>query len=89
MSHITKHMAGEMFDPDSKTGATHLGKFLCNALLAVQLHNPIDKQPKWENVPNLGLAVDKDGYDSNGFNAEGWHRTHDAKDNFCNCPSCR
>ena len=40
MSHLTKHMAGEMFDPDSATGATHLGKFLCNALLAVQLHNP-------------------------------------------------
>ncbi|MNO26517.1 hypothetical protein D3C76_163710 [compost metagenome] len=38
MSHLTKHMAGEIVDPDSSTGATHLDKLLCNALLLRQLH---------------------------------------------------
>lgn len=38
MSHLTKHMAGEIVDPDSKTGATHLDKVLCNALMLRELH---------------------------------------------------
>ena len=38
MSHLTKHMAGEIVDPDSSTGATHLDKLLCNALMLSQLH---------------------------------------------------
>lgn len=38
MSHLTKHMNGEIVDPDSTTGATHLDKMLCNALLLRQLH---------------------------------------------------
>jgi hypothetical protein len=38
MSHLTKHMAGEVVDPDSSTGATHLDKLLCNALMLCELH---------------------------------------------------
>ena len=39
MSHLTKHMNGEIADPDSKNGATHLDKVVCNALLLRQLSN--------------------------------------------------
>lgn len=39
LNHLTAHLAGEITDPDSPTGATHLEKVLCNALMLVELHN--------------------------------------------------
>lgn len=37
MRHLEAHVSGEVVDPGSKTGATHLDKILCNAMLLRQL----------------------------------------------------
>lgn len=39
LNHLTAFLAGELIDPDSPTGATHLEKVLCNALFLAELHN--------------------------------------------------
>lgn len=38
LRHLEAHVSGEIVDPTSKTGATHLDKVLNNALLLSQLH---------------------------------------------------
>ena len=38
MRHLEAHVGGEVVDPSSPTGATHLDKVLNNALLLSQLH---------------------------------------------------
>lgn len=35
--HLIAHMSGEVVDQDSSTGATHLAKIACNALMALEL----------------------------------------------------
>lgn len=44
-NHLTAYLSGELIDPDSATGATHLEKVLCNALMLVELHNVRPEPP--------------------------------------------
>lgn len=80
-NHLTAFLAGELIDPDSKNGATHIEKILCNALLLAELHNV----PQKGKIPGTMPS----GYDADGFNANGWHRDHEIANSQCNCPSCR
>lgn len=61
VNHLTAHLAGEIVDPDSKTGATHLAKVLCNALMLVELHNrpaaPRLQEASLEEAFNFPTAV--------------------------------
>jgi hypothetical protein len=77
-NHLTAYLSGELIDPDSKNGATHIEKILCNALLLAELHN----QPHADRDEN-GFSL------RTGFNEHGLHISHDRNDALCNCPSCR
>lgn len=77
-NHLTAYLSGEIIDPDSKNGATHIEKILCNALLLTELHNPAP-----DEEDNLGFNK------RTGFHKSGPHRDHDFTTTRCNCPSCR
>jgi len=82
LGHLAAHLSGEMIDPDSATGATHLDKVLCNALM-------LNQQAR-QHVPRVAPTHDTEGFNlKTGFNREGVHRMHDDKDPLCNCPMCR
>lgn len=80
LRHIKDLMSGEVMVPDSEHGATHWDAIVSNALMLSEL------RPSKVLTPD---DFDSLGYNASGFGRDGWHRTHEPQNDFCNCPSCR